>query len=50
MLLEVGIGRAVDLTHAASADLGGDFVGAEADAGGKRQACGLYGRLPRGRD
>ena len=30
--LEVGIGRAVDLTHAAHADLSGDFIGAEARA------------------
>jgi hypothetical protein len=30
----VRIGRAIDLTHAADADLGGDFIRAEAHARG----------------
>ena len=35
--LQVGIGRAVYLAHAAGANLGGDFVGAEAVARGEYQ-------------
>ena len=31
--LQVRVRRAVDLTHPAGADLGGDFIGAEARAG-----------------
>ncbi len=33
---------AIDLTHAARADLGSDFIGAEARAGGKGQRCVDY--------
>ena len=33
--LELGVGRAVDLAHAALAELGGDLVGAEAGAGAR---------------
>ena len=41
--LQIRVGRAIDLAHAAGADLRGDFVDAEAGAGGKGQGCaGLY--------
>ena len=36
--IELGVARAIDLAHAAFADLGGDFVDAEAGAGGEGQA------------
>ena len=35
------VGRAIDLAHAAGADLRGDFVDAEAGAGAEGQGCGL---------
>ena len=34
--VELRISRAIDLTHAAFAELGGDLIGAEGGAGGKR--------------
>ena len=36
--IEPRVARPIDLTHAAVADLGGDFVGAEARAGGEGQS------------
>jgi len=39
----VGVGRAIYLNDAAHADLGGDFIGAEARAGRERHSFrGLY--------
>ena len=43
--LQVRVGGAIHLAHAAHADLGGDFVRAEARAWCQGQSgCGLYGR------
>ena len=39
--LELGVDRAIDLAHAAGADLRGDFVDAEASAGSEGQTVGL---------
>ena len=45
LALQVGVGRPIHLTHPADADLGGDFIGAEARAGSESQSLrrGLYG-------
>jgi hypothetical protein len=50
LTFQVRIGRPVDLTHAASADWGDDFIGAKARAGREGQQAGLYERQPRRRD
>ncbi len=39
--LQIAVGRAIDLAHAAGADLRGDFVDAEAGAGSEGQTVGL---------
>src|SRR5262245_37357464 len=41
--LQIAIGRAIDLAHAAGADRGDDLVGTETGAGGEGQTRGLYG-------
>ena len=40
--LEVRVGGAIDLAHAALADLRGNFVGAEPSARGQRHCRGFY--------
>ena len=47
---QVGVGRVICLTHAAHADLGGDFIRTEANAGGKGQTIGMLAVRLRGRD
>ena len=42
--LQLRISRPIHLPHAAFADLGGDFVDAEAGAGGEGQTVELYER------
>ena len=46
LTLQLGVGRPIHLPHPAFADLGGDFVDAEAGAGSEGQWLrrGLYGR------
>ena len=41
---QVGVRCAIHLAHPAHADLGGDFVRAEAGAGARAKRGGLYGR------
>ena len=45
LALQLRVGRPIHLAHPACADLGGDFVGAEARAGSEGQSLrrGLYG-------
>ena len=49
---QLGVGRPIHLAHAAGADLGGDFIRAEASAGSQRQTAVNYSvsRVARGRD
>ena len=42
--IQLCIARAKDMAHTPFADLGGDFIDAEARAGGECQTSGLYGR------
>jgi len=44
LALEIRVGGAIDLPHAAHADLGSDFVGAEARAGGQGHGAEVKGR------
>jgi len=41
---QIAIGRAIDLAHAAGADLLGDVIDADTRAGSEGQVVGLYGR------
>ena len=44
LTLQLRVRRAVYLAHAPHADLGDDFIRAEASTRSQGQSCGLYGR------
>ena len=48
--IEPGIVRLINLTHAAGADRGNDFVGTKAGAGSQGQEAGIIAVRARGRD